>query len=138
MHTSSIGFPNMFDVSKNKVSVYTDNQSVVSRCKLLMLTEPTELYNSPNFGVGLKQYLWQYNTENVKQIIKDRIISQLNLFEPCVTAENTQFADGLLFSGDPTNPTQTYNQLSFTVGLSTIYGDVAEMKIDNLKEGSEN
>ena len=66
MYTNSLAWPSMFDVARNKVSVIEDNQSVVNRSKLLILTDPTELYMNPNFGVGLKKYLWQYNTANQK------------------------------------------------------------------------
>ena len=55
-NTSSISFPNMFDVTGNCVSVVEDSQSIVNRTRLLMLTEPTELYMNPDFGVGLKKY----------------------------------------------------------------------------------
>ena len=58
--------------------------SIVNRSKLLILTEPTELYNNPDFGVGLKRHLFQYNNENQKAIIRDRIVEQLRLHEPCV------------------------------------------------------
>lgn len=54
MKTSSIAWPKMFDISRNKLAVYEDNRSVVNRTKLLMLSDPTELYMEPNFGVGLK------------------------------------------------------------------------------------
>lgn len=66
MKTSSIAWPKMFDISRNKLAVYEDNRSVVNRTKLLMLSDPTELYMEPNFGVGLKKYLWQYNNDNQK------------------------------------------------------------------------
>lgn len=61
--TNSLSFPNMFDVARNKVGVISDNESIVNRSRLLILTEPTELYHNPDFGVGLKRHLWHYNTE---------------------------------------------------------------------------
>lgn len=130
--TTSLAWPYMFDVARNVVSVVSDNVSIVNRCKLLILTEPTELYNSPTFGVGLKRYLWQYNTENTKAIIKDRIKDQLNEHEPCVDSEFTTFADGLIFTGDadPGMSAQEYNQLKMTVGLATIYGDKLDVDLN--------
>ena len=73
-NTTSLSFPNLFDVARNQVSVTEDVQSVVNRSRLLILTEPTELYNNPDFGVGLKRHIWQYNNDNQKAIIKDRIL----------------------------------------------------------------
>ena len=128
-NTSSLAWPNMFNVSQNSVIVLEDNQSVVNRTKLLILTEPTEVYNEPNQGVGLKRHLWQYNTDNQKAIIKDRIVEQLRLHEPSVLPDDTQFADGLLFTGNSTvvNPQQEYNTLNMTVAVKSIFGDVLEV-----------
>ena len=82
--TTSLSFPTMFDVARNTVSVVEDTKSVVNRTRLLILTEPTELYMNPDFGVGLRRHIWQYNVDNQKAIIKDRIIEQLRKHELCV------------------------------------------------------
>ncbi len=129
--TNSLAFPNMFDI-RNKVGVIEDKISVVNRCRLLMLTEPTELYNSPDFGVGLKRYLWQYNTENTKAIIKDRIVLQLRLHEPSCDADKTSFSDGLLTENSVDMPAQEYSKLKMTVGIQTTFSD--EVNIDLFRE----
>lgn len=134
MSTNSLSFPNMFDTVRNRVAIKQDNASVVNRTRLLMLTEPTELYNSPTFGVGLKQYLFQYNNDNVKAMIKDRIKDQLRLFEPCCDAEATEFTDGLLFSGSDERNPQQFNTLEMSVGLKTIFGDTVTVNIADLQE----
>lgn len=130
--TTSIAFPNMIDVSRNKIAIVTDNASIVNRTALLLLTDPTELYFSPNFGVGLKRYLWQYNTDNVRAMMKDRIRVQLSLHEPRVDANATSFADGLLVSGGTHNRmtpvVDNANKVEITVGLVTTYGD--ELKVE--------
>ena len=134
LRTNSIAFPNMFDVSRGCVQIVSDNASIVNRSRLLILTEPTELYNEPNFGVGLKRHLWKYNTPNEQAIIKDRIVDQLRLHEPCVDADKTSFADGLLFSGseDRKVSSDNYNQLKMTVGLHTVYGN--QVVVDGISE----
>lgn len=136
-NTTSWAWPNMIDVSRNMVAIKKGGDSIVNRTKLLFLTEPTELYNNPTFGVGLKQYLWQYNTANTKAIIQDRMKAQLAEHEPCVEADTTQFADGLLFTGvdDPSTGTVAdLNSLKMTVGLQTIYKDLVDVTIDLQKE----
>lgn len=130
--TQSLSWPNLFDVTGNKVAVKQGDAAIVNRTKLLLLTDPTELYNSPNFGVGLRRYLWQYNTSNTQALVQDKIKDQLKLHEPCVNAEGTSFADGLLFSGDDSTRTHA-NQLKMTVGLQTIYEDNLEVVL-NLEE----
>lgn len=130
---TSWNFPQMFDVARNRVAVAEDSQSIVNRTRLLILTEPTELYMSPDFGVGLKRHIWQYNNENQKAIIQDRIIKQLRIHEPFVVADETQIADGLLFTGgsDSAELAQDFNRLKMTVALKTIFGDNVEVKLSN-------
>ena len=137
MATDSIAFPKMFDVSRNRVAILEDDQSVVNRSRLLILTEPTEIYNEPNQGVGLKRHLWQYNNDNQKAIIRDRIIDQLRLHEPCCIPENTQISDGLLFTGtnDAQSPYQNYNHLKLTVAIQTTFGDTLSVSLNNDAEG---
>lgn len=132
MATNSLAFPKLFDVSRNNTSVMEDNQSIVNRVKLLILTEPTELYNNPGFGVGLKRHLWKYNTENEKALFKQRLIEQLRLHEPCVDADKTTVSDGLLFTGGTGDSTsaQEYNRMKLTVSIVTIFGDKLEVQLN--------
>ena len=130
-NTNSLAFPNMFNVSQNRVTVIEDSKSVVNRSRLLILTEPTELYNSPNFGVGLRRHMWKYNNENVKGIILDKIKEQLRLHEPYVTPEDTKYADGLLFTGSGKDDF-TYNKvnkLEMTVSMNTTFTEEVTLKI---------
>lgn len=129
MQTSSLNWPNIFDVSRNRCAVAEDNASIVSRTKLMILTEPTELYMNPSYGVGLKRHLFKYNTENEKALIKDRIVAQLKLWEPRVDADKTQFSDGLLYTGDINTIGQDYNTLNMTISLMTTYGDTVTVEL---------
>lgn len=128
--TSSLSFPNMFNVAQNKVEVLVDEKAVTNRCRLLILTEPTEIYNEPRQGVGLKRYLFQYNNENTRQMLKDRIVEQLRVYEPQCNADGTQFSDGLLFSGNSDDDiVQKNNKLEMTVSIETVFGADAELTI---------
>lgn len=131
--TNSLSFPNMFDVSRNSVAVAKDGNSVANRTRLLILTEPTELYNNPLFGVGLRKHIWQYNIANQTAIIKDKIIEQLKLYEPCVEAEKTTIIDGLKATenGNPSISAQEYNKLKLTVMVVTKFGDKVEVNLNN-------
>lgn len=129
MQTSSLNWPNIFDVSRNRCAVAEDNASIVSRTKLMILTEPTELYMNPSYGVGLKRHMFKYNTENEKALIKDRIVAQLKLWEPRVNADKTQFSDGLLYTGDINTIGQDYNTLNMTISLMTTYGDTVTVEL---------
>lgn len=129
--TTSLAFPNMFSISTNQVSVLEDSNSVANRTRLLLLSEPTELYNNPDFGVGLRRHLWKYNNEAERGLVKDSIIAQLRLHEPCVEPDKTQFYDGLLFSENSQASAVDGNTLSLTVGLQTIFKEVAQVDLNS-------
>jgi len=129
--TTSLAFPNMFNITTNQVSVIENTSSVANRTRLLILTEPTELYNNPDFGVGLKRYLWKYNNEATRGMVKDRITEQLRLHEPCVYPERTQYSDGLLFSGDATENVQDPNTMALTVALQTVFEEEARVVLNS-------
>ena len=133
-HTNSLAFPNMFSASRNMVNVIEDDVSITNRCKLLLQTDPTALYNSPTFGCGLKQFLFQYNTPNTVALIKDRICQQLSEFEPCVIADETVFSDTLLYTGEFSAFNKYTNEqtVEMTVGLKTVYGDVLDIETNNM------
>ena len=134
--TTSLAFPNMFNIATNQVSVIEDTNSVANRTRLLILTEPTELYNNPDFGVGLKRHLWKYNNDAEKCLVRDRITEQLRLHEPCVYPDQTQYYDGLLFSGEQPNILTEHNTLSMTVALQTIFKEEAKVTLNSDTEGN--
>lgn len=128
-------FPNLIDPARNCINIAEDNISVVNRSRLLILSNPTELYNEPLFGVGLKKYLWQYNTANVRAMIQDNIKEQLRLFEPSVVPDETQFEDGLMFSEseDSSISAQEFNRLKMTVGLRTTFGTDVDIDLNDIQ-----
>lgn len=130
-NTTSLKFPNMFNVSQNTVTVLEDRESVVNRTRLLILTEPTELYNNPNFGVGLHHHMWKYNNENERAILLDRVKAQLRLHEPYVDPDETKYVDGLLFTGSGNDYKQKYNDMEITMSVQTTFDDAVEIDLGN-------
>lgn len=128
MNTCSINFPSMFDVARNRTGVATDSASIVSRVKLLLTTEPTELYMNPTYGVGLKRYLFQYNNDNIVAEMRDRIVEQLRIWEPCVDPDKTTLTRGLDYTGEG-NELQTGNVLNLTLTVYSIYGEALEINL---------
>ena len=130
--TTSLAFPNMFNITTNQVSVIENTASVANRTRLLILTEPTELYNNPDFGVGLKRHLWKYNNSAERGLVEDRITAQLRLHEPCVYPETTQYTDGLMFTGDQNSNVATdSNTMAMTVALQTIFKEEARVTLNS-------
>lgn len=130
--TTSLAFPNMFNITTNQVSVIENTASVANRTRLLILTEPTELYNNLDFGVGLKRHLWKYNNSAERGLVEDRITAQLRLHEPCVYPEKTQYTDGLMFTGDQnSNVAADSNTMAMTVALQTIFKEEARVTLNS-------
>ena len=130
MICSSMSWPNMFDVARNKVNVYTNMKSITNRVKLLILTEPTELYMTPNFGVGLRKYMFTYNNDNTIAMIKDALIDQLRIWEPRVVAEKTIVTRGRNIASIESNISDHMNKLELTVKLTTIYGNEISVEVN--------
>ena len=132
--TTSLSFPNMFNLTSNQVAVDEDLKAVTTRSRLLILTEPTELYNNIKFGVGLKRHLWKYNSENERALIKDRIVEQLRTYEPDVVADNTQFTDGLMVTGDSStaNLANQINEINMTVVMETTFGKELNLDLNSV------
>ena len=134
MATNSMSWPNMFDVSRGKVNLYMDQKSLVNRIKLLILTDPTELYMVPNFGVGLRKHLFKYNNDNVIALIRDELIEQLRLWEPGVIASATTIERGPKHTWDPANRetvSSRMNVLDLIVTVQTVYAKTISFNIDN-------
>ena len=132
MLCTSFSYPNMFDVARSKINLYSDTKSITNRVKLLLLTEPTELYMSPNFGVGLKKYMFTYNNDNVIALIRDKLVEQLRLWEPAVIPEETKVTRGLMSEEAHVLSTAEAesNVLKLTVTLTTAYAEVVSFGID--------
>ena len=100
--TTSLKFPNMFDVARNQVAVLSDDAAIVNRTKLLILSEPKSLYNEPNFGVGLAKYMWHYNVTDRSHIANQRAIIE----------DNTDYRDE---DGNKLNISNRFEKLKFKV-----------------------
>lgn len=118
MDTCSFAFPNMFDVAKNTAAIVKDKESILSRIRLLLLTEPTEMYGEPDFGVGLRGFLFRYNTDNILPEMRGRIITQLSKWEPDVIAERTELERNVNSEESISN-----NSLNLTLVVYTVFGD---------------
>ena len=127
--TTSLAFPKMFNVAQNRVDVLEDETSVSNRVRLLMLTDPTEVYNEPEQGCGLKEFLFKYNTPNQYEIMKTRIRDQLRAFEPQCDPDKTQFAPERLFTGksDEMYMAAKEQKLDMTVAVKTLFGSDANI-----------
>jgi len=64
--------------------IKTIKKLVNQNLKMLLLTNPGERVMRPNFGVGVKTYLFENYGENVEGQIESRIKKQVQMYMPAV------------------------------------------------------
>lgn len=130
MNTSSWNFPNMINIAQNSIGILQDSNSIKNRLALLIKTEPTELFMNPEFGVGLKQYMWQYNNDTMRPIIEQKLTDKITQFEPSVIPESIEFKQTHDASiTDATVTQEDANTFNITIVMQTNYGDTIEITI---------
>lgn len=72
-------------------STSADKRLVQENMKQILLTNPGERVHLPDFGVGLRKYLFEMNDTQLATIIRERIIQQINKYEPLAEILDIQF-----------------------------------------------
>jgi len=73
----------MYDDVKQQINFYLKN---------LLLTSPGENISDPNYGVGLRRFLFEQNIGSVRSSIASRISSQISIYLPYLIIEDIQVA----------------------------------------------
>ena len=77
----------------NEVNMFKGTQTLKEQVKSnlinLLLTEPGERVNEPNFGVGLKKLLFE-QSPNV-EVLKEKINTQIEFYIPTITLSDVSF-----------------------------------------------
>ena len=66
-------------------------QTINQNLKMLVLTSPGERIMIPEFGVGLRRFLFEQVGEETFSNLADRIVEQANLYIPIVNIEKIDF-----------------------------------------------
>jgi len=87
--------------------------------KNLVLTSPGERIMIPEFGVGIRNYLFEVNDEMTYSAIRSKITSQVAKYMPFITIQNIDIRDRGLSLGDSSNSAQiVINYQVASIGLS--------------------
>jgi len=78
-------------------------QTIKQNLKMLILTNPGERIMEPEFGVGMKTYLFRNFSENVYAEIDSKIREQVGIYIPSVTIKEVNF-----YSKDPDSNTISF------------------------------
>jgi len=106
---SSIGveLPLNYSSGDGFVMLKSIQKTIKQNLKMIILTSPGERVMDPEFGVGIREFLFLNYTENVEQKIRSKIKKQIALYLPVVTITNMRFQAG-----------QDYNSLSLSIEYS--------------------
>jgi len=84
-------------------------ESVKQNLKNLVLTAPGERIMDPNFGVGIRGWLFQQNTQEVQDQIEDRVLRQVKRYMPFVQIRQIRFGEAIDI------PEKLFIQIEFSV-----------------------
>lgn len=100
--------PLTLDPSNGYANNHTELSAIIQDLKMVLLTSPGERIMDPNFGVGMRRYLFEQNNSITHSSIKAKIIRQVSEYLPFIdiqeitfnTEDNSQNvkANGLLVS----------------------------------------
>tara|TARA_B100000941_G_C28490852_1_gene547858 strand:+ start:1269 stop:1637 length:369 start_codon:yes stop_codon:yes gene_type:complete len=77
--------------------------------KMILLTAPGERVMEPDFGVGLRNYLFQNYNQNTISEIDEKIKQQVNTYLPIIIIENISYRQST------TNPNKLNIALKFNI-----------------------
>jgi phage baseplate assembly protein W len=81
----------------------TYREMVAQNLKMVVLTAPGERMMEPNFGVGLRNYLFKNNTQQTYHEIESKIREQVSFYLPFVTIIEVKIEDYLKEIGITSN-----------------------------------
>ena len=91
MSSLGVALPLRLDPSDGFTMIKGFKKLVKQNLKMLILTIPGERVMMPNYGVGLKKYLFSNYHDNVYSEIQQKISEQVNTYMPAVKIEDVQF-----------------------------------------------
>ena len=123
-------------LSRDSQDGYTLNKTFreVARqnLKMVILTSPGERIMIPEFGVGLRQYLFENATDEAFLTLRGRIFEQARKYLPYITINSVNFQqENSIDIGSSMEPSSSSNYLNIIINYS-IYGFDSETLIINL------
>jgi phage baseplate assembly protein W len=91
MASYSVRLPITLDDTDGFGMIKDIQEMIRQNLKMLILTNPGERMMDPNFGVGMKQFLFQTYSENVYAEIDSKIREQVSIYIPAVKIQDVKF-----------------------------------------------
>ena len=71
---------------------HTEIEAIIQDLKMLLLTSPGERIMDPNFGVGMRRFLFEQNNSATHSTIRAKIIRQVLEYLPFIEIEDIKFS----------------------------------------------
>ena len=82
---NSISFPEMF--IGNSTKTIEDKSASSQNLKLLLFSEKGEMLGDPSFGVSIRKYFFEQNSNITEDLIIDEIYTAIKFFMPQLVVE---------------------------------------------------
>jgi len=91
MSSYSVRLPLSRDSADGFGMIKEIEEMIRQNLKMLILTNPGERIMDPEFGVGMRQFLFQNYSENVYSEIDSKIREQVSIYIPAVRIQDVKF-----------------------------------------------
>jgi len=111
----------------------TIRQVARQNLKMLVLTSPGERIMLPDFGVGIRHYLFENATDEAFLTLRARIVEQARIYLPYLTINSVNFRQETEEGrGSFIEPSSMTNYLHIVIDYSVYSDQVSETLIINL------
>ncbi len=97
-------------------------QNIRESIRIILLTEPGERVMLPDFGTGLKKFLFQPNTVTTHRLIEEEVLQALDQWEPRIEV------DAVEVQADKDNPRSVLITIRYTL-IANQTGDHLQLRI---------
>lgn len=94
--------------------------------RMVILTSPGERIMNPEFGVGIRQYLFENNTAGTLETIKNRIRSQVSIYLPYISILQLDVSSPPIAGGLPgdIDETRVNVRIRYSVPSANVVSDL--------------
>jgi phage baseplate assembly protein W len=91
MSSLSVHLPLTYNSADGFTMIKSVKRMIKQNFKMLLLTSPGERIMEPNFGVGVKNYLFSMYSENVPAQLRSKIMEQVGIYLPVISITSIDF-----------------------------------------------
>ena len=91
MASLSVQLPLTYNSADGFTMIKSIKRMIKQNFKMLLLTSPGERIMEPNFGVGVKNYLFSMYSENVPAQLRSKITEQVGIYLPVISITSIDF-----------------------------------------------